>query len=332
NQNRKMRLGTSRTVATVQDILSQETLAFLAPISGFADRMFALGGFMALCDVLQKKMRMYWITNIYCNGKLTDNFDLNFECLEFEGKGFPDEEAIQEVLSQEPSTLFQFKPGWGAREIYRLFIGILIPEQISEEEFEIKAQRHLKALSLKKKLWNKIDEFRHVKLRPHPIGIHLRRTDMVRNTILPKYYLITKEQVHKLDALTWKLLKENAVPGTGFFLACDDLFYQEKVRKMLEEARCTVTVYATKDPKNLRQTSLQDAICDLYLLAHCDRILQCGPSGFSRLASQIGGTPVISVKTAPEWCAKIQHWCGLLRRTCWLRRPWTAFIEKKICR
>lgn len=196
------------------------------------------------------------------------------------------------------------------------------------------ARKHLKALRLKENLRSKIDGFRCAKFQPHQIGIHMRRTDMVCSgwAKIPKYHLITNAQVGKIDALAMRLLEEHATPGTCFFLACDDLLYQEKIRKMLEESHCTVAIYGKKDPKGLRQTSLQDAICDLYLLAHCEKILRCGPSGFSRLASQIGDTPMISVKTRPEWYARIQIRYGLLRNTIWFRRPWTAFIENMMPR
>ena len=188
NQKRRLRLGTGSQVATVSQILAQDTLTILPPRSGLADRLYVLSGFMALCDLHNKNIRIYWPINDECNGKLSDIFDLDFECIEF------DEISENEIKSIQDKHNFVFTFGGGIRPdtMYDLFHGIIIPKGVSKKCFIAMARDRILALSLREVLRKRIKEFTQTKFGSAPVGIHLRRTDMVQQKSIHGSFQIKK--------------------------------------------------------------------------------------------------------------------------------------------
>lgn len=314
-----MRLGVNPKMATVREILAQDKLHLLMAPSGLADRLYILGGFLALCSFLKKEPQIYWPVNEYCNGKLSDLYDLDFACTEFNISGLKSDVELRNIAQGKcvigkDLIFFQFRGGMDMVIIYKMIIGIILPKHISIENFEETAIQHLKKLRLKPNIKQSLDAFVEKHFVPNiPIGIHIRRTDMVHDDIgMPKKYCIAEWQLPNIDKLAFSLIEKHAIRGTHFFLACDNAQYQKKIRQFLLEHECTVATYVNTFTSKIRQTSLENAVCDMYLLSHCKKILRCGPSGFSLLAARLGSIPTESVQALPSWyCHFFDRWIKL---------------------
>ncbi len=313
-QERRIRLGTSPIITPVREVLAGEFLFLVTPVTGLADRMFALSGFLALCEVLEKKPFVLWPINEQCNGKLSDVFALDFECEEFDAPGlYPRGVRKMPHMKKNANKVFEFDAGMGAAAIYQLLKGKLIPANMTCATFQKIAAEKMQFFRLKQDIQKTVDEFKLKNFQLcQPIGIHMRRTDKIK-----KWKLIGRPQnisagwLKRIDRESFVLIKKHTMFDKHFFLACDSAEYAEMVSRFLLEHDCVPMIYPKKILRSsLRQTSLEDAVRDMYLLSKCKKIICCGPSGFPVIASQLGNVPIVSVRVAPRRLV----WLDMLRR------------------
>lgn len=130
------------------------------------------------------------------------------------------------------------------------------------------------------------------------LGIHIRRTDMVDH----------RQRLGMRPLRNDRLLIEGReflreYPEGCIFLASDNPFSVAQVK--LELGRRVYSLNHKWITKNLndskdsmiqaRLTTLQDSVCDLWMLSHCDRIIGTHESSFSQLASRIRNKPLLEV-------------------------------------
>jgi hypothetical protein len=89
----------------------------------------------------------------------------------------------------------------------------------------------------------------------------------------------------------FRKIEEEIAQGTEkFFLATDDgetrLLFEQKFPGKF------ISYCSTFNDSQLRQTTVQDALVDLYLLARTNKIIGSFNSSFSIYASDLGGIPL----------------------------------------
>jgi hypothetical protein len=120
------------------------------------------------------------------------------------------------------------------------------------------------------------------------IGIHIRRTDLHQLRAEWKDKTICPKKVAKLDAKVRAAIE--AEPDAVFFVASDNEasfamlcgYYGARVRQLPKQW----------NGKELRHTSMADAVADLYLLAATRHVIGTVHSSFSQYAAKLGGIPL----------------------------------------
>jgi hypothetical protein len=185
------------------------------------------------------------------------------------------------VASSE--TLYLSDPLEGIQFFYRNFL----QEYMSYETFWQHFLCFTRRLKIKADLQEIIDEFVSQYWQPGIVGLHLRRTDHIkmfskRTSVAP--YLSTNEKF-------FQAIDREITQGTGnFFLATDDW----ETRKIFESRFVgkTIAYNGQFDTSVFRQTSVQDALIDLYLLSKTRKIVGSYYSSFSEFASYVGNIPL----------------------------------------
>ena len=105
--------------------------------------------------------------------------------------------------------------------------------------------------------------------------MHVRRTDHVS--------LARRNNAYTDDSVFFS--KANEAPESPLFLACDNRNTQlQFLKKFGSERICFYGDIDQTASRHCRQTSLEHAVIDLYLLAWCASIVPSGYSSFSEAA------------------------------------------------
>lgn len=119
------------------------------------------------------------------------------------------------------------------------------------------------------------------------IGIHLRRSDVVNARVKPE---ITSSNLTSHDRVMWDeaRLLAGKQPTACFFLAADEHAAFTNWAAMLQEAGIPFIHHPKPWTKQFRQTSMRDALVDLWMLGRCQQVLGTVRSGFLRIAEAFG--------------------------------------------
>jgi hypothetical protein len=133
----------------------------------------------------------------------------------------------------------------------------------------------------------------------HPlIGIHLRRSDVVNARVKPE---ITSSNLSNHDRVMWDevQLLAGQHPSACFFLAADEHAAFTHWAARLQKAGIPFIHHPKPWTNRFRQTSMHDALVDLWMLGRCQQILGTVRSGFLRIASALGAEGrLLKVETA----------------------------------
>ncbi len=222
---------------------------------GLANRLRTIVGFVYSGFIQQEEYVFHWdITDKACNG----SFNANFNPLVIEYCGVKHHITIED---KSPSPKYNY-----------YFIGQdTIKSILMREAPEIRDIPQVENLIYpnirpKKYILNKVNRFLENYNSPRiTAAIHIRRTDHIR---------LAKENNKYTDDTTFKKFIEKNRDSL-IYLATDDAKVQDQYQKWKN-----VVIYKKIKPsENLRQTSLEDAIIDVFIAAAVSKQF-CG-SGYS---------------------------------------------------
>ena len=163
---------------------------------------------------------------------------------------------------------------------------------ISLNEFLALYKNNLKLLKPTKDIMNKISKYAEKYEIKNKVGVHIRKTDHAKSRG-------GREFVHRtLNSHDWferKISEElQKNPNSSFFLATDNKESQEHLKKVFGERIVSFTSKTSFDNNQRRHTDMSDAVCDLWLLSMCRKILGSCWSSYNEFASDYGDCQLIS--------------------------------------
>lgn len=216
--------------------------------SGLSNRIRTILGFLYLCNIKNKKLNIIWLQDNTCNGNFLDYFqpidNVNFLNEIIEPVHFTGQSTIENILKH-----------------YNLSIpltSILYSNIKLKNDIEIKVQNFLSL--------NNIHNL---------IGVHVRRTDYTGNFI-GKILNGSNDDNEFFDYI------DKYSNGMPFFIATDNKETQNIYRN--KYGKRAIFYSNIKDSKNLRKTSLENAIIDIFILSYCKKIKGTYNSSFTDFA------------------------------------------------
>ncbi len=253
--------------------------------SGLCNRLRALSSFGAMSEVLGIPLFMYWESDWACSCKYSNILREDF-C-----KHLASRKLLYEQRGKMTPTLhFGANKGrYGATRPARLY-HFLVEDKIGGVEWNRLAGKYKRRILPKPRLQKQIADF--VDTWPNPggsadlIGLHIRRTDMNSHIDRKSKGLAPPDKA--LFACMNAQLNGNG--STKFVLCCDN---QRSRRIIVKRYGEHVLVRDMKfSGKGRRQTSIDDAVIDLYCLAATNKIFGTYGSSFSGYAATLGQIPV----------------------------------------
>lgn len=120
------------------------------------------------------------------------------------------------------------------------------------------------------RLQQRIDEMKSL-IGPHCVGVHVRRTDNARSIA-----------ASPVEAFVQRM--GQMPPGTTFYVASDSEEVKQLMRRTFPDR--VITADSKAERSSLR--GMEDALVEMYTLAHCPRILGSSFSTYSMTAASIG--------------------------------------------
>jgi hypothetical protein len=258
--------------------MNYKKVVFNSKISGLCNRLRALCALLAIAELNHAKFKLKWTPNWACPEKFENLFEsIPYEKIPWKFWG--------ERLEFEPN-------GPAPVTLWKKYVN---PKVCSEEKFYDIVMNYVRALKPLPHITKKINNFVDKNWAKKVIGIHIRKTDMLKDKVRedraknePVPWLSeTNERYHKIIK---KELKIN--PSVKFFLATDnDKTEKELLEKFPDKIICQSKTYNSENknkklPKHYhRHTSIEDALIDVYLLSKCVKIYGTPYSSFNRFAS-----------------------------------------------
>jgi len=218
--------------------------------SGLSNRIRTILGFLEVCNIYKKKLNVIWIKDNTCNGDFLKYF-----------------EPIKNVTFIKLTHKIHY---YGQSTIQNITSNYNIHTDIAKLYKNIKLNDIMK---------NKLQTYITKNNVQNLVGIHVRRTDYTGN-IIGK--LINGSNS---DEDFFHFIKKYSKDKDNFFLATDnretqDIYINKYKNKVL---------YFTKIKKtnNLRKTSLENAILDIYILSYCKKIKGTYNSSFTEFAKYL---------------------------------------------
>jgi hypothetical protein len=215
--------------------------------SGLSNRIRTILGFKAVCDKFNKKLNVIWISDNTCNGNFTDYF-----------KGINNVKFFNTKI--EP---IDYLGQSSIKNILNFYF-------INKKEHELYSD-----IILKKHIKEKVDNFVEQYNIKNCIGIHVRRTDYTGNFI--GKLLNGSNNDNDFFEYIDKYSK-----GNPFFIATDNKETQTIFKN--KYGKRALFYSKIKDNNNLRKTSLENAIIDIFILSKCKKIKGTNKSSFTDFA------------------------------------------------
>lgn len=221
--------------------------------SGLSNRIRTLLGFYYICKIKNKLLNVIWISDNTCNGEFLDYFK-NIEGVNFFNKiidniDYTGQSTIEIILNN-----YKIKP---TKDIYKELYKNIKPI----EDIEKKILSYVKE--------NKIENL---------LGIHVRRTDYTGNFIGKLLNGSNKDEEFFDFIKTYS-------KDLPFYIATDNKETQDIYKNKYRNK--ALFFHKIKYSKNLRKTSLENAIIDIYILSYCRKIKGTSNSSFSEFSKYL---------------------------------------------
>ena len=217
--------------------------------SGMSNRIRTILGFLAVCNFYKKKLNVLWIKDNTCNGDFLNYFEpiINVNFVN----------DLKEIHYKGQSTIKNIISAYNIKcNISKLYSNIKLNKSI-----ETKVQYYIKKNNIKEK-----------------IGLHIRRTDYTGNFI-GKLINGSNDDDEFFNYI-------NIHSQDKFFLAADNEVTQN-IYKNKYGIYKIVYYKKIKKNNNLRKTSLEDAVIDIFILSYCKKIKGTYNSSFTEFAKYL---------------------------------------------
>ena len=162
-----------------------------------------------------------------------------------------------------------------------------LKDDLDRETFRRQYLEFVRKLKPKQQLLQKIEEFRQQHWTDDIIGLHIRRTDLLNHLKYKKLDSNFSSDEMFISAIE----KEISQGCSRFFLATDNEETQKLIYHHFPDQ--IISYCQTFNSEHKRQTTLENALIDLYLLSSCQKIIGSYYSSFSNYAADLGNIPLI---------------------------------------
>ena len=215
--------------------------------SGLSNRIRTILGFLHVCTINNKKLNVIWLEDNTCNGKFLDYFQ------PIDNVNFFDK-IIDQVDFIGQSTIEN----------------ILKHYNLSVKTYELYSN-----IKLNNDIENKVQNFVSLNNIHNLIGVHVRRTDYTGNFI--GKFLNGSNSDNDFFDFIYKYSNRFA-----FFIATDNKETQNIYKNKYGKRALFYSII--KNSKNLRKTTLENAIIDIFILSYCKKIKGTYNSSFTDFA------------------------------------------------
>lgn len=250
-----------------------EKIIFYAGIGGLCNRLRALCGYLCLSYFWDIPLFLCWYPEEACNCYFNELF-----------------EPVCETIS--PQSILQLFSSKKASQILYVYVGInayktYLNDNIDSETFRTQYLRFVRKIKLKSHLLQDIEKIRKQYLTENIIGLHIRRTDLY-----PHMKSRNLESNFSSDEQFISVIEREIANGCSkFFLATDNQITKNIIQNSFPGK--IISYCQTFNQENKRQTSIENALIDLYLLSKCKKIIGSYYSSFSKYAADLGNIPLI---------------------------------------
>lgn len=249
---------------------------------GLGDRIRGVASGLAVASELGCRLLVKWTPDGACNARFEDLFD----CPEV--SSFTRDLSVRDVERLSPRIAMTQRQNMMPSQAFELFSANPRTDVFgSRERFLGIWAEQLRRLRPVGSIREAIRDFVSTQFRERMTAIHLRRTDVLTDgskgirsenkSDFDDRMLAEIVAIHEQDA------------DAGFLLASDDAEYFRTWEEKLRGMGVHVVVYKKEWGSSFRQTSVRDALIDLYLIGHCRLILGSVWSSFLFVAQHIQG-------------------------------------------
>lgn len=242
--------------------------------NGLCNRLRTLSSCLALSDVLEIPLVVCWEPHDHCDCYFEDLFEPTL------------------VTSDFPTIISNFKNSFldviyivnNSRNTRVMYVDYLKKLKIiSWEDYQEKYFNFVRKFSLKKNIQKALDDFIDNNWTEDIVGVHIRRTD--HGPYCPNADILSTD-----SKFFQKIDQEISQGVSKFFLATDNAETQAIFKNRYPDL--FINYCQEFNDSQLRQTSVQAALMDLYLLSRTKKIIGSNRSSFSIYASELGNIPV----------------------------------------
>jgi len=258
---------------------------------GLCNRLRTLVVYQALAELYKFKFKFCWELDYACSSYFCDLFVSSLNQLVSERKYQKYTKSTNTIVCD-----FQLCTNYSVWQKYTT-------EKLKKNKHLFKlvweplVQKKAQSLQLKEPIKKQVLNFYNTSFKSNVIGLHVRRTDHIHdkkhyaktNNWGKNNFIWSKKQAAQKDSTLLKLITKEIKLNkqTQFFLATDD---QKTEQKFVNSFPNNIVVYPKHyDSSKLRQTTMQEALTDLYLLSMCKKVVGTTGSSFSLYAAKLGG-------------------------------------------
>ncbi len=263
------------------------SLITIAPVGGLCNRMRALNSALALGETIGSRVELLWYRDFLLNCRYAELFeppanlfrvvDINMSSRfgpllkklflvlrSHAGRNFYDEVDIEEAMKSGLDLEREFAGKDVFIESYSAFFG----------------HKNYREFVPVKQIYELIETYRN--RLSNAVGIHIRRTDNIRS--------IKHSPTEEFE----KIMSGMIAAGhcNHFFLSTDS---PEEERRLVEKFGDRIFSHPKNTLDRNVDTSIKDAIVDLYCLSGCKQIVGSYWSSFSETAANIGNKELIVI-------------------------------------
>ncbi|MEM7063917.1 MAG: hypothetical protein AAF572_12220 [Cyanobacteria bacterium P01_B01_bin.77] len=249
-------------------------IVFYTGLGGLCNRLRALCSYLYLSHHLDIPLLMCWYPNEACDCYFDELFEDVCEMIS-------PQTILRIFNSQESSNILYVDVGkW--KRIYETYW----QQHLDYETYWQGYLKFIRQMPLKKSILKKIDIFIEKFWHEDIIGLHIRRTDLLEHLKSRKL-----ESDYSSNEKFISSIEQAIADGYScFFLATDEVSTKTLIQANFPEK--IISYCQTFDSFQKRQTFVEDALIDLYLLSKCTKIIGSYHSSFSRYAANLGNIPL----------------------------------------
>ncbi len=250
-------------------------IIYYAGIGGLCNRLRALCSYLYLSQLLDIPLSMCWYPEEACDCYFEELFENVCEMIS--------PQSILPMFIREDSANILYVSVWGWDDIYKTYFQDYVDYGTYWNSYVSFVQK----MPIKQHILQRVETFVEKYWHKDIVGLHLRRTDLLKH--LKSRGLDSK---YSSDEKFLDAIDRTIIGGCEhFFLATDN----EPTKALIHHRfpGKIISYCQDFDDSTKRHTSVEDALIDLYLLSKCTRVIGSYQSSFSHYATILGNIPLV---------------------------------------